>query len=358
MPTTVAGVATSIISQDIEAFTLPFEFELRVAGGFDSKNERDPAQLTLLIGAWSVWWSQFALDLASPEEDAFPGRGRPRVVGQPAIAIPREGAALEAKLWDLGLVHPSEIAGPGGGMEYRLVPLSKRRDVSGEFTLEERPLFETIRRDRRPGPDEGFAFTLVTSADVVKYGAQLFCVGIPWPQWQLTLPNGVHPFDLVLFEVGFNEFEAWIGSANTKGSGWVKSAVTTILIPLLIAVSAPQITTEVERGLVRHEVSTRINSTYGSDCHVKGHITLNLSNLISTIEEKLHGNTKEDICVLQTALFGVGENPGKIDGIYGPNTRAAEQAFRNKWGLQGIARGTPQFSSALIKALRGTRPSE
>src|SRR5437667_5991513 len=115
-----ARAAISVIPQDTEVITLPFEFELQVTGGLEERGERDPAQVALLVGAWSVWWGQFALDLASQEEDAYLGRRRPRVIGTPAPAIPRDRAAVEAKLWDLGLAHPSEIAGPGGGMEYRL----------------------------------------------------------------------------------------------------------------------------------------------------------------------------------------------------------------------------------------------
>ena len=72
MTTTVNEAAASVIPQDIEAITLPFEFELQVTGGFEGRGVRDSAQLVLLTGAWSVWWSQFALDLAKPEEDAFP----------------------------------------------------------------------------------------------------------------------------------------------------------------------------------------------------------------------------------------------------------------------------------------------
>lgn len=135
MTTTTTGAMISVISRDIDSITLPFEFELEVTGGLEKRGERDPAQLALLTGVWPVWWSHLALDLASPEVDTFPGYRRPRVLGKPAPALPREGAAPEAKLWDLGLVHPSELAGPGGGMEYRLAPFSRKRDVSSDLCV-------------------------------------------------------------------------------------------------------------------------------------------------------------------------------------------------------------------------------
>lgn len=108
----------------------------------------------------------------------------------------------------------------------------------------------------------------------MRYEAQLFCVGIPWEQWQLPLPTGVHPFDLVVFEVGFNEFEAWIGSGNTKGSGWVRMAVGSLLLPLLVAAATLIIQEKVDQQFERHEVSARIHSMHGTDCYVKGYITL------------------------------------------------------------------------------------
>lgn len=348
----------TVILQKIKTVTIPFEFELEVSGGFEDLDKSDPAQLAMLAGVWSEWWSHFALDLAAPEDDAIPSSflHRKRVLGTATKVLPRDGAAAEAKLYNLGLVHPSELGGLGDGKEYRHAPFSRRNDrIIGHFL--DPTLAQLYPLLRRPSPNGDFAFTLAARPkEKYKGDVQLFCVGIPMEDWNRPLPENTHPFDLVVFEIGFCGFTASVGTLNfSGGSGFINLQEGCLILGLLIALTSSPISIPMQEYVHRIEIESQYQSLLngGSACAVNGYINFDLHDLTSKTEAKLRGNAREDICMFQAALHMAGYPPGPIDGLYNKYTIAAEQNFRTNWNLEGCDRTTPIFSETLIKALRG-----
>lgn len=353
----------SAIPLNVETVAIPFEFDFEVSGGIEGRANNDIAQIALLARAWSEWWSYFALDLAAPEEDANPDASiqpRKRVVGTASKALPRNGAVAEAKLWHLGLVHPSDLAGLDNGETFRHAPFSRRPGL-GRATAFDPKLAERFRLFRRPGPSEDFAYAFAANPDEEYQGkTQLFCVGIPAEDWDSPLPESTNPFDLVVFEVGFDGFKTTMDSQKSKGKGEVHIVGSTaLLVPLFSSLftqpSEGPIQKFIDGTCVKHGINERLASMHGSTCDVKGNISIDLSHLTSVLETKLRGTSKEDICMFQAALCSLDYEPGPIDGNYGRQTQAGEQSFRDDWNLDGIARTSPEFSQKLIRALRMER---
>ena len=141
MTSAMLALAPSVMSETRDTVTIEFEFALSVTGGLDERGDEDVAQRALLASVWSRWWSEVALDLAAPEKDAAPGRGRPRRIGREAPPLPREGAAGESEGWDLALAHPADLAGAVGGVGFLNGPFSRRREMpGGDFSLEPQSL--------------------------------------------------------------------------------------------------------------------------------------------------------------------------------------------------------------------------
>jgi peptidoglycan hydrolase-like protein with peptidoglycan-binding domain len=57
--------------------------------------------------------------------------------------------------------------------------------------------------------------------------------------------------------------------------------------------------------------------------------------------------SKQDLKKAQEALINKGHNPGSIDGIMGPQTRAAIKAFQSANGLKGTGRLDEETASKL-----------
>lgn len=64
----------------------------------------------------------------------------------------------------------------------------------------------------------------------------------------------------------------------------------------------------------------------------------------------LHGATVETVLSIQKALLAKGFNPGKLDGIMGPNTKAAIVAFQKANGLVADGIVGPKTSAKLFTA--------
>jgi peptidoglycan hydrolase-like protein with peptidoglycan-binding domain len=58
--------------------------------------------------------------------------------------------------------------------------------------------------------------------------------------------------------------------------------------------------------------------------------------------------TADDRQRIQTALLRLGYYDGKVDGIFGPDTRAAIRRFQHEIGTEMTGRITPEQASRLV----------
>ncbi len=343
----------SVIHRVDLTVTIPFEFALRIhSEALGDRDSDDPARLAHLFSQWSLWWAHFALDLAAPEQDQYPDR-QLRVIGRPAPSLPREGARSEAHLWDLVIAHPSDLVDPGGVKSYLNHPRLMARLAAGEFSLSDPTLGNTIVRRRRPGPDEGVAYALAAGVDEVVVENELFCVGIPLEQWDQEL-RGKHPFDFVVFEVGFDSCRTSLGSGNSAGRGYVHLVISALAFPLFVSLAAPPVHTSWKEHTVRQELEQRIPAFLGTPCDVTGYVQLDLAELTEKVEGILVAEDHQSACFEQAALATLGLYPGPIDGDVGNVTKTAREQFKTARRISGAS--DVVYKRELIRALRGLPP--
>jgi len=189
--------------------------------------------------------------------------------------------------------------------------------------------------------------------DEVVVENELFCVGIPLEQWDQEL-RGKHPFDFVVFEVGFDSCRTSIGSGNSKGFGYVHLVISALAFPLMVSLVAPPIHAKWQEHTVRQELEQRIPVFLGTPCEVTGYVQFDLSELTEKVDSILLAENHQSVCFEQAALATLAFYPGPIDGEVGNVTKAARKQFK-------IDRGIPAapdvvYKRELVRALRGLPP--
>ena len=66
-----------------------------------------------------------------------------------------------------------------------------------------------------------------------------------------------------------------------------------------------------------------------------------------------NGSSGDEVMALQKSLLAMGYNPGKADGVYGPNTMEAVKKLQEKAGLSADGIFGPDTEAALAK-LKGS----
>lgn len=211
----------------------------------------------------------------------------------------------------------------------------------------------------RPMPPFDAALALSEGEKSVRSSPQI--VAIVLRQQLLSYGSAVHGvFDRknVLMELRLNECEFTIGSGKERGGAelWVASAS---LVVALFTLGGGQ--TWVDEQMRTIAVSQRIHNLNGSPCHVRGAITLDRSDLITKAKTLLVQRDHAGACARQEMLIGLNYYQDIVDGIEGPETKAAMVRFANDWKLQvddktKLPDYNSAFATAATRALSGEKP--
>lgn len=324
-----------------DALTVPFTFSLDVEGAAGPDTALPPirawskaADIATAAHAWGLTWSTTA--------------GRILTAMEPPLS------------WDEVKLFPPEkletaIMGfrkhEGADSSYLWHPLTL---VTDEWTKSIVGVRGTFPVAKPPVPDTAFLFDLVGRPDTQVVQPDLFCVAAP----RTIL------FSRPLFEMGLLECDAKLGSLTTWGKGWLRSASggQALLIGLLLLGASNLVDgakEPLQQYFARIDISNELKTLTGP-CHVKGYLEAQLPSLVTLVNAHLPRNPKlavdPTVCIEQTALRSLKYDPGAIDGVDGPNTKAARSHFINDWGLAKVSADSIEYWRTLGKALDGNKP--
>lgn len=342
--------AVSCIADSASRVTIPFDFDLDTHESTPSDSRRTARLRELAwLSAWADTWKKIGSTLCQPLSDENierPGynRGAFLVTDFPASPgpfdiVPCTPAALDR-------IQLVETAASSSN------PLSLwflESDESG-FVRMPRSKITAGTAPPNSGPDIGFAFALSAGTREVPRGPEVFCVGVPSANLSASDWR-----ERVEFEMAFETYIASQGSVKTSGNGWLAFVTTSLLIPFALQSFGKEVADPMKEYFRRIEIRSEYQTTVGP-CVVEGYLNLDINQLTAAFEQGVVSGTRRGVCFEQAALKLAGRSPGTIDGYAGPNTDAARTAFKYQWGIPGAKCNSPEYVSALRRALQGKEP--